>query len=61
MPKDDERCSWMIGDFPRDVKNKFMALAKIDNKTAPEYLEYVLNKFFREEKQKEKKADVEKT
>lgn len=49
MEKKD-RCSWMISNFPRTLKNKIMARAKIEDQTGPEFIEWMFSEFFRKEK-----------
>ena len=51
----DERCSWMIHNFPRELKNKFAAAAKIGGGSITDTLTYLVKKFLREEYEKTKK------
>jgi len=41
------RTVWSIGKFDEDLKNRFVALAKINKKTVPELLEKVINSYFK--------------
>ncbi len=41
-------CTWAINFFPRKLKNRFLARAKIMNMTGGDYLEYVISRYLRE-------------
>lgn len=51
----DEKCSWMLHGFPRNLKNRFAAAAKIDGKSIVDLLTYLVARFLREEREKTKK------
>ncbi|MFA5401576.1 MAG: hypothetical protein WC359_14090 [Dehalococcoidia bacterium] len=48
----DERCSWMVHRFPRKLKDRFAAAARLDGKSIADMLTYLLQRFLREEYEK---------
>jgi len=51
----NETCSWMLHKFPRDLKNRFAAAAKVDGKSIVDMLTYLIARFLRENYEKTKK------
>jgi hypothetical protein len=39
-----DRCTWAIPNFPRSVKQRFLAWCKANNTRGGDYLEYLINR-----------------
>jgi len=49
----NEKCTWVIHNFPTNLKNKFISLAKAQGQFCWEFLEYHIARIIREESKKE--------
>jgi hypothetical protein len=58
MKKDKETCTWTINNFPRRLKNRFLAHAKSENQTGLALLQFVIARFLRESFEKVKKEII---
>ena len=48
-------CTWAVNNFPRQLKNRFLALAKSQGRSGNMFLQFVINKVLREDYEKTKK------
>lgn len=47
-------CTWAVNNFPRTLKNRFLALARSHDQSGNMYLQYIINKVLREDYEKTK-------
>ncbi len=59
MKKGKETCTWTINNFPRALKNRFLAHAKSENQTGLTLLQYMVGRFLRENFEKMKKEIID--
>ena len=50
-----ETCTWAINNFPRALKNRFLALAKSQGTTGNLFLQFIIARTLREDYEKTKK------
>jgi hypothetical protein len=55
MKKDKETCTWAVPNFPRILKNRFLALAKSQGTTGNLFLQFIIARTLREEREKTRK------
>ncbi len=48
----NEKCTWVIHNFPTNLKNRFISLAKAQGLFCWEYLEYHVARILREDSKK---------
>ena len=46
--KDRTTCTWAVNNFPRELKDHYMAFLKSNGATARDHLEYLIAKTLRE-------------
>ena len=51
----NEKCTWAINNFPRTLKNRFLALAKAQGQTGNLFLQFIIARVLREEREKTRK------
>lgn len=57
--KDKETCTWTINNFPRALKNRFLAHAKSENQTGLDLLQFIVERLLRENFEKVKKEIID--
>lgn len=46
---EEDFCTWVVNRFPRHLKNRVIAEAKIQNRITPDLLEEIVSNYFEKE------------